>query len=176
MCCSKYAHFKITKSLARIQYQKLWSTLFYSCHFLFLIFHFLCKCVLSLFHAWDLNMTIFCEKGSIHFRVISTGTRVNITLCIELYLIHLALLILLLILHFIFIIKQWFWYLLYMPLYCISLTRVLFLKQSGFGFKTIGELDICFSLPTLSLSISYFLFLLKRSLILHLTWHFSLQP
>ena len=122
----------------------------------------------------DLNMTIFCVKGSIHFRVISTGTRVNITLCIKLYLIHLALL--LLFLHFIFIKKQWFWYLLYMLLYCISLTRALFLKQSGFGFKTIGKLDICFSLPTLSLSISYFLFLLKRSLMLHLTWHFSLQP
>ena len=31
----------------------------------------------------DLNMTIFCVKGSIHFRVISTSTRVNITLCVS---------------------------------------------------------------------------------------------
>ena len=83
MCC-KYLNLKITKSLARIQYQKLWSTLFYSCHFLFLIFHFLCKCVYCRYSMLDdLNMTIFCVKGSIHFRVISTGTRVNVTLCIS---------------------------------------------------------------------------------------------
>ena len=40
----------------------------------------------------------------------------------------------------------------------------------------IEKLDIYFSLPTLNPSISCVLFLLKRSLILLLTWHFSLQP